>query len=339
MKDITEVKRDMADLLRFMEFISSFEVYGDFKKLFESLDEFLQEKLNAGPLFVISRPKDQAQFKGKVGYKRNIWNKKKYPSMAKILDPLFASIPVTNEQEYIRYFPDEGQVLFYCGEMTRQRYFGSFSIDRVPSPYVLEFLVKFMNSISKAYHHFRDLEKKQFLIYIDDITGLYNQRKLLLDLDKSIELYNEKKEEFVVLFIDIDHIKNVNDGHGHLVGTHLLLEVAKLFKSVLRETDYLYRYGGDEFVVILPDVSMSIGQEVGERLLEIVKRTPFDIRDIEGVEVKKGERKKLNLTISIGVANFPQNATSKDEILNIADRMMYHAKERGRGRVCMASEI
>ncbi len=163
----------------------------------------------------------------------------------------------------------------------------------------------------------------------DDVTGLHNQRKLSQDLDLYINRCERFKEEFSVVFIDIDHFKNVNDEFGHLIGSRLLVEVAKEIRAVVRESDCVYRYGGDEFVVIFPNSPFSKSYEIATRVLHNIKETIF-LAD---------EGKSHHLSVSMGVAHFPTDAKNKDDILNMADRMMYSAKKSGRGRICTVNEL
>ena len=132
--------------------------------------------------------------------------------------------------------------------------------------------------------------------------------------------------------MDIDHFKKVNDNYGHLVGTKLLESVAKDIKSQLRESDISYRYGGDEFVVILVNSDAVAGKIVGERILQLIKERKYEV-DL------KNEKKLINLSVSIGVAEFPSDAVNSQEILSIADRMMYEAKESGRGLVFNTQDV
>ncbi len=163
----------------------------------------------------------------------------------------------------------------------------------------------------------------------DDVTGLYNQRKLSQDLDHFINRCERYKEEFSVVFIDIDHFKNVNDEFGHIIGSRLLIEVANEIRKVVRDTDTVYRYGGDEFVVIFPNSPFAKSYEIASRVLTKIKETIF-LAD---------EGKSHHLSVSMGVAHFPTDAKTKDDIINMADRMMYSAKKSGRGKICTVSEI
>ena len=97
----------------------------------------------------------------------------------------------------------------------------------------------------------KENKKLEKLVYKDSVTDLYNQKFLYEVLDRKIQAYRRYKEEFSILFIDVDHFKKINDNHGHLVGSKVLVEVGDLLKSKLRGTDYAFRYGGDEFVILL----------------------------------------------------------------------------------------
>jgi diguanylate cyclase (GGDEF)-like protein len=175
------------------------------------------------------------------------------------------------------------------------------------------------------------LRSSNALIYIDDVTGLYNQRKLQKDLDYCINRNKEYGESFIVFFIDVDHFKNVNDGHGHLIGTKLLLELGVILRQTLRESDLIYRYGGDEFVVLVPKANTLEGKMIGERLLSEIKNNEF-LKGYDGPH-------PFRLFVSIGISTFPQDAKTRQEILSMADQMMYQAKRFGRGQVCMTSEF
>jgi diguanylate cyclase (GGDEF)-like protein len=150
------------------------------------------------------------------------------------------------------------------------------------------------------------------------------------DLDTCVQNYKDFKQSFCVLFVDIDHFKLVNDGHGHIVGTQLLKDVGVVIKETVRTSDYIYRYGGDEFVIILPDENIETGKNVGERILNNVKKNKFTVQ-------KTGEEKRI--TVSIGIATFPEHASTRQDILEIADKMMYEAKKTGRSRVYPADEV
>lgn len=177
--------------------------------------------------------------------------------------------------------------------------------------------------------HFARLHLKEIelqlseLAHRDDVTNLFNQRRLYKDLDEAIELHKEQQIPFSVLFIDIDHFKSVNDGHGHLVGSNLLVQVGNVIKSQVREVDLVYRYGGDEFVVLLPRCSGELASNIAQRTLDVIKKTPFKVEN----------HPDKQLSVSIGVSDYPGTSQSKEDIIRFADEMMYTAKKNGRGKV------
>ncbi len=123
--------------------------------------------------------------------------------------------------------------------------------------------------------------------------------------------------------VDLDHFKRVNDAHGHLVGDSLLQSIANAMEEAIRNSDYIARYGGDEFVVILPETPLPKAEEMAERLLVKVAEHPTSI--LEGTI--------LGLTLSIGIANFPAHGRTWQDLLKAADVALYRAKKAGRNRV------
>ncbi len=181
--------------------------------------------------------------------------------------------------------------------------------------------------------HFRATEEKQqtleMLAKTDEVTGLYNQRKLSEDLEAAVKLHEQEHDNFSLMFIDVDHFKNVNDSHGHLIGSKLLLDMGTVLVNILRQSDHVYRYGGDEFVVIMPHVKLATVYDIANRVLNQIKKTNFEI---DGGEIYK-------LSVSIGIAEYPTDAKSALEIIKFADEMMYMSKKSGRGKVFHINEV
>lgn len=167
----------------------------------------------------------------------------------------------------------------------------------------------------------------QSLVYMDDATGLYNTRYLHYVLDREINLARTHHRSFAVLFMDCDRFKGVNDKHGHLVGTKLLNELGANLKKYVRDTDTVFRYGGDEFVAVLSPCDLPTAQVVAERIRQSVEQTEFLAQ--EGLH--------LRVTVSIGVALFPDHADSKKAVIDAADQAMYHAKRTTRNTVFVAT--
>jgi diguanylate cyclase (GGDEF)-like protein len=172
----------------------------------------------------------------------------------------------------------------------------------------------------------RAVERIQELTITDDCTGLYNARHLYKTLESEVYRSARFGYEFTVLFIDLDHFKQVNDTHGHLVGSKLLAEIGYTIKSHLRLIDYAFRYGGDEFVVLLPQTGKDSGLIVARRLLDSFRKS----------KLLKDENLNLNIRASIGVASYPEDAKSAHEIIRQADEMMYEVKNTSRDNIAVA---
>ncbi|HEY5997248.1 MAG TPA: GGDEF domain-containing protein, partial [Candidatus Deferrimicrobiaceae bacterium] len=166
----------------------------------------------------------------------------------------------------------------------------------------------------------------QNLIYIDDLTKLYNNRYLNVVLDRELKRSERYRNFFSVLFMDLDFFKRINDSHGHLVGSRVLIEVGSVLRSCVRESDTVVRYGGDEFVVVLVETNADEAFLVAERMRKLIENKWF------------GQENGLNLhlTISIGIAAFPEHASTKQHLLNMADQAMYRGKESTRNVVYLA---
>jgi diguanylate cyclase (GGDEF)-like protein len=159
----------------------------------------------------------------------------------------------------------------------------------------------------------------------DTLTGLYNRRKLdakLKDLATARlqgRRQADKDHGDYLALLDLDHFKQINDGFGHLIGDEVLLVFANILRKTLRDSDLIFRYGGEEFVILLQDVSDSVGREVLERIRRNVERHTFP--------------QVGSVTVSIGYACL-ENGTLPIQIMARADKALYYAKENGRNQVC-----
>lgn len=154
------------------------------------------------------------------------------------------------------------------------------------------------------------------LIYTDDLTGLYNYRYLQTALSQEIRRAERYDLVFSVVFIDLDLFKNINDQHGHLVGSDLLKEVAAQLKTCIREADLLFRYGGDEFTALLIETDSQGAAIVSERFRSTV----------EALEYRTARGEICRLTATVGHATFPLHAATQAELIDLADKAMYHGK-------------
>lgn len=158
---------------------------------------------------------------------------------------------------------------------------------------------------------------------LDALTNLNNRRQFEVRLKQEIATTKRQKNPLCAMMVDIDFFKKVNDTYGHASGDAVLRTVASIIKEHLRESDIPSRYGGEEFAVLLPYTHIEEAKIVGERLRKAVETTPIPI-----------DKKNINVTISMGLAEFSPQETGED-LFKRADSALYEAKESGRNRVCV----
>ncbi|MET8853738.1 GGDEF domain-containing protein [Amycolatopsis sp. NPDC004625] len=162
----------------------------------------------------------------------------------------------------------------------------------------------------------------------DEKTGLFNTTGWHLLASRELaRAQRSTRSTFGVLMIDLDHFKLINDQHGHLAGDTVLRAVAATIKSAVRDYDSVGRFGGEEFVVLLPDIGPAAVLAVAERIRSAIEALKVEYED--GVDV----RMIANLSASIGVATYPDGGTAVDRLLQAADKALYRAKDAGRNQV------
>lgn len=176
-----------------------------------------------------------------------------------------------------------------------------------------------------AIENARAVRRIQELSITDDCTGLYNARHLFTVISEEVHRSARFGYEFTLLFLDLDHFKWVNDQHGHLVGSKLLAEVGVCLRENLRLVDAAFRYGGDEFAILLPQTSREAGLRVARRIGYVFHHRRWLPEDEFQIELRA----------SIGLATYPADATTPQAIVQRADEMMYAVKQAGRDNIAV----
>ena len=171
-----------------------------------------------------------------------------------------------------------------------------------------------------------NLEKSLALSFKDDLTVAHNRRCLEVELPKAVREAAARGEAVSLLFLDVDNLKALNSQFGHPTGSRVLTTVAIEAQHIIRAQDRIYRYGGDEFCIVIPGTSTTGAAKLGERLIQTLQNTQVVIN---------GER--VPISISIGIAAYPAHADGAEHLLEKADRALFRAKAEGKGRVVLAT--
>jgi diguanylate cyclase (GGDEF)-like protein len=156
----------------------------------------------------------------------------------------------------------------------------------------------------------------------DGLTGLWNRRNFDLRLESELSRAVRFSEPFAVVFVELDQMKVVNDRHGHQAGDTVLIELARRLSEAVREVDLVARWGGDEFTLLLPKTGLAGALLLAEKIRAAVADAPFRV-----------DTGALDITISVGVAAYPEHGAAGKDLMAAADAAMYRAKARGRNRV------
>ena len=190
---------------------------------------------------------------------------------------------------------------------------------------ILSTLLNVVGSIKAIYKYTRDLE---YYATRDPLTNLYNQRAFWELAEYEVGRSTRHKHPFALVVIDLDNFKTINDTYGHSLGDEFLQRCSQVMQSVLRAGDVLARYGGDEFVALLPETGMEDARRVAQRLVDAVNE----------IAISTGTGKDAKSTVSVGIAIHPNHASDLKDLFLFADNMMYKAKAEGKNRLGVPTE-
>lgn len=166
-----------------------------------------------------------------------------------------------------------------------------------------------------------DLNKYKTESVTDHMTGLYNRKYMEMKMTEEIDRFNRTGIPFCIVLIDLDHFKSVNDNYGHLIGDQVLKHLASLMKDNIRKTDFAFRYGGEEFMMLLTNVDVRNATHVCEQIRKKLEETNFSLKD-----------KSFNVTASFGISLFTKGDTA-ESVVKKADERLYKAKQTGRNKI------
>ena len=168
-------------------------------------------------------------------------------------------------------------------------------------------------------------DKLKVLATVDGMTGLFNRRHFLSLAEIEWSRYQRYRRPMSLVLFDIDRFKSINDSLGHYAGDHVIMQIADICQQQKRKSDIIARFGGEEFLMLLPETELPAAQRVAERLRRKVETSAFSVAT-----------NAINTTISVGVAEADPTMTSIFDLIKIADKGLYMAKDSGRNRVCAA---
>ena len=182
-------------------------------------------------------------------------------------------------------------------------------------------LQRIQTAATEAYHKQSNAELDR-LAHTDSLTGLYNRHYWEPELERYVELYKRYRHPFALLMLDFDNLKWVNDTFGHAAGDSALQHLANLMRMNVRDVDMPCRFGGDEFMILMPETEKGAIQQVGRRIAESVSKTRFKIG-----------RSFASLQVSFGTSSCPEDGVESEALLQEADASLYRAKEQKKDRV------
>ncbi|MBW2992100.1 diguanylate cyclase [Candidatus Woesearchaeota archaeon] len=303
----------------------------DLEKIFKSIITFVYESGigDASDVLIFENDGNKRYLLNKVDIPRHYLNFEDRIVEEVQRDEKFVFVPMIKSDER---FQSQSQLNIYSTMVSiprkiKEKIIGALniysnSIDKLKEN--TNFLSIIANQSAMAIQNARQYSKIRQLAITDKLTNLYNRRYFMELLKNEIERSKRFKKPLSIAILDIDNFRNYNNAHGHLVGDKLLAEFSTILKKSIRNIDTAGRYGGEEFVVLLPESNPQDASVVGERMRKAVEEAYF-----EGEE----EQPLGRVTVSIGIATCLNNSLDHSELIKEADKALYKAKETGKNKV------
>ncbi|MBN2366489.1 MAG: GGDEF domain-containing protein, partial [Calditrichaeota bacterium] len=191
-------------------------------------------------------------------------------------------------------------------------------------------LPKLQQEIGSTYINVQRLELLNSKSYVDDLTHLFNRRYYNEHFPVEFKRAQRYQHELSLMFIDIDNFKEINDHFGHSIGDTVLQNISNYIRQFTRSSDICIRYGGDEFLIILPETSRLAAYEVAAKLRKAVESVPVPL---------DGRMEDLVVSLSMGIASFPEDTIEPKMLVELADRALYQAKRSGKDQIVLANSL
>lgn len=224
-----------------------------------------------------------------------------------------------------RLYPKKNSILIVKPLFFQEKWFGHIVFEYGPKRGIIYEILR--AQISAAIQGALLFEEINKLVITDPLTGLFNRRYIEEEIQKEIARSQRYERPLSVMVLDLDNFKLVNDTFGHKYGDEILKKIGETLKKSCRKVDVVGRYGGDEFVVILPETNLEKSIRVADKI----------IKNVEKIDIATTNNLKLYLSVSIGIASFPEITRNPEKLLNLADLAMYKAKRLGGRQYSIAS--
>ena len=317
---ISELKNKEEVIVSLYEITREMSQELTFNEIFKALSAFLKENFIFRKSSLIILKEEEAAVKADKVYKvfKEDWDKEEDED--RDYDDIVKAFSKDKTEIYMQR--DDGSTFAAIPLLSENKFVGILTIDNLSKADFDRFLIvamQFALEIKKVLLY----EKVEELAITDGLTGLYTRRYFFERFDEELQRSKRHGFKFSFLMIDIDDFKRCNDTYGHLVGDVVLKEVSHIAKWSAREIDLTARYGGEEFSIILPETDRAGAMLVAERIRKRVEENIFKAYD-----------EKLKMTVSIGLAVYPDDSQEVSDLIERADKALYVAKSSGKNIVC-----